>query len=98
MGQIIAGNQSDETVREVNQMTCATCAAWEPQEGKPTGKCRFKAPLAHVIPLPVQTMQGNGIQLNVITAWPETSPTDFCFDHLEHETETVENSGEVIIN
>jgi len=91
MGKLIGVPDTEKEVEQLGPYRCATCMAWEPQPDKPMGKCRFKSPLAHVIPIPVSTIQGQGTQLNVITAWPETTPTDFCFDHIENEPENALN-------
>ena len=54
--------------------TCANCAHFEAEQKQ----CRSQPPRAHVIPVPVQTLQGPGIQIQTFSVWPTVEPEAFC--------------------
>ena len=62
---------------------CATCLMWTKNEAPNVGKCRLNPPRAYAIPIPVRTVQGDGMQMTAITVWPETKAEDFCGDHFD---------------
>lgn len=87
------------TASEKSVITCETCSAWSPypddqQKGRAisAGRCHLEAPKTHVVLVPVRTVQGDGMSATVITAWPETTESDYCLSHFTDEDESSEST------
>lgn len=58
---------------------CGSCRYFEPNEvGGDEGRCRESPPVLHFIPVPVQTIQGSGIQIQNIAGWPPVRSNQWC--------------------
>lgn len=69
--------------------SCATCRAWKQLDpAKPViGECRRHAP---VVIDRSWTSPTYGLQAETATVWPQTLPTDWCFDY---QPPLVDNAG-----
>lgn len=81
-----------ESVLEIAK--CLTCDAWDGGEAK-SGKCRLNPPATHVVLVPMRTVQGDGLSAQIVTAWPETTESDFCFEHFSVEKDEISDEVKI---
>jgi hypothetical protein len=69
-------------------MRCQTCKYGVPnvaqistnpahQQGN-TLQCKSRPPAVGFVPIPIQTSQGMGVQVQIVSGWPSVQPGDFC--------------------
>lgn len=68
-------------------MECRGCDYYLPAPvqkgaaGIEQGQCRANPPTPIGFPVPVQTLEGNGIQLSVQSVWPVVAAAEWCGAH-----------------
>jgi len=62
--------------------TCEFCKVWAEDKNNPNlgreGECRSLPPVTHMVVMPVRTIQGDAMNVQVMTAFPRTSFDKFC--------------------
>ena len=68
---------------------CKDCAAFDPKGDQDAGLCKAHSPNLYIFPMPVNTLQGQGIIPQEFTGWPVVNTTNWCLDFVQNPITTL---------